>query len=39
MAILTVTITENVTLNGVDQGNSYSGFVTTDSITQVIEKI
>lgn len=38
MAILTVTITENVTLNGVDQGNSYSGFVTTDSITQVMRK-
>jgi len=34
MATLTVTITESVTLNGKDQGGTYSGF-TNSSITQV----
>ena len=38
MATLTVTITENVSLNGVDQGGSYSGF-TNSNITQVMRKI
>ena len=38
MATLTVTINESVTLNGVDQGGSYSGF-TNSNIPQVMRKI
>ena len=37
MATLNVTITEAITLNGKDQGGSYSGF-SNSSITQVIKR-
>ena len=38
MATLTVTITESVTLNGADQGGTFSGF-TNSSITQVRKQL
>jgi hypothetical protein len=37
MATLNVTITESITLNGKDQGGTYSGF-SNSSITQVMKK-